>query len=106
MPRFRMNLTHKFNCLQLCALLLFVLVIVALVCSNVQWFSGPRHSRPQTDDEVEDKRRVIRYECLRGMTCGGWADRLKGLMSAYALALLLDRRFEVRHLFHLFLIQM
>jgi hypothetical protein len=33
------------------------------------------------------------YECK--YLCGGWADRLKGIMSVYALSLLVDRRFLI-----------
>lgn len=35
------------------------------------------------------------YECTNEDLCGGWADRLKGIMSAYALALLTDRQLVI-----------
>ena len=35
------------------------------------------------------------YECKKLKSCGGWADRLKGIMSVYALSLLVDRRFLI-----------
>jgi hypothetical protein len=39
----------------------------------------------------KEKKRYIVYECTTRSTCGGWADRLKGIMSAYAIGLLTDR---------------
>ena len=41
-----------------------------------------------------DEIRLVRYECLSN--CGGWADRLKGIMSAYGLALLSDKQFKIK----------
>jgi len=41
-----------------------------------------------------DKKYVI-YECTDEDLCGGWADRLKGIMSAYAISLLTDRYFLI-----------
>ena len=39
---------------------------------------------------------VIQYSCTVPWECGGWADRLKGIMSTYALSLLLNRTFSIQ----------
>ena len=39
-----------------------------------------------------DKNKFLVFSCNN---CGGWADRLKGLLSSYALALLLNRTFII-----------
>lgn len=38
--------------------------------------------------------KYIMYEC--GKICGGWADRLKGIMTTYALSLLTNRTFLIK----------
>jgi hypothetical protein len=38
--------------------------------------------------------KYLQYECDGG--CGGWADRLKGILSSYAFALLTDRQFSLK----------
>ncbi|CAF0752750.1 unnamed protein product [Brachionus calyciflorus] len=38
----------------------------------------------------------IQYECSTDDLCGGWADRIKGVMSSYAISLLTDRRFLIK----------
>jgi hypothetical protein len=43
-----------------------------------------------------DKKYVV-YECTNENICGGWGDRLKGIMSAYAISLLTDRYFLIYH---------
>ena len=47
----------------------------------------PTTSRPS--------KKYLRYEC-DGSGCGGWADRLKGILSSYAFALLTDRQFSLK----------
>jgi len=42
---------------------------------------------------VNPSRKYVRIEC--GGFCGGWGDRLKGMLNAIALGLLLDRAFIV-----------
>ena len=41
------------------------------------------------------KKKTVIYECYGG--CGGWADRLKGIMSSYAWSLITDRYFIIHH---------
>lgn len=43
---------------------------------------------------VEEK--FIQYECSENDICGGWADRLKGLMSTFAFSLITDRTFLIK----------
>ena len=42
----------------------------------------------------ENKNKYIRYECRRPY-CGGWADRLRGLMGAYIWAIFTKREFLI-----------
>lgn len=44
--------------------------------------------------ECVNKNKYIRYECKRPL-CGGWADRLRGLMSAYIWANFTNREFLI-----------
>ena len=41
-----------------------------------------------------NRMKYIQYECnVPHKVCGGWADRLKGIMSTYALSMILNRSF-------------
>jgi hypothetical protein len=46
------------------------------------------------EEFCENKNKYIRYECKRPY-CGGWADRLRGLMSAYIWAIFTKREFLI-----------
>jgi hypothetical protein len=39
------------------------------------------------------QRKYVIYQCLTNDMCGGWADRLKGMMAAYVWSLLTNRTF-------------
>ncbi|XP_070193791.1 uncharacterized protein [Littorina saxatilis] len=56
----------------------------------------PPRSNASVDNagESRQKRRTILYAC-RIAECGGWADRQKGVVSAYVLSVLLDRDFKL-----------
>ena len=43
----------------------------------------------------ESSELVIGYRCTTSWRCGGWGDRLKGIMSTYALSLVLNRSFSI-----------
>ena len=47
------------------------------------------------DDPHERDDGSLRYLVYKCDGCGGWADRLKGILSAYALALILRREFVI-----------
>ncbi len=48
-----------------------------------------------TNDRIKLKsNKYIVFECIEGQ-CRGWADRLKGILSAYAWSLITDRRFYI-----------
>ena len=47
----------------------------------------------QESDEDISTDKFIRFECVHVGVCGGWADRLKGIISTYALSLILKRKF-------------
>lgn len=42
------------------------------------------------------REKYIQFECDSGDICGGWGDRLKGLMSTYAFSLLTGRKFLIK----------
>jgi len=46
---------------------------------------------------ISEEKKYVVYECTKERLCGGWADRLKGIMSAYAVSLLTDRYFLIYH---------
>lgn len=43
---------------------------------------------------IEDN--FIQYECNENDICGGWADRLKGIMSTFAFSLITKRKFLIK----------
>ena len=47
--------------------------------------------------EPDCHRKMLVYECLEDGVCGGLADRQKGIMSAFLLALLTNRTFVLNH---------
>ena len=49
---------------------------------------------PTSHSKNTQNDRYLIYYCAK--TCGGWADRLKGIVIGYVLATLTDRRFGVR----------
>lgn len=46
--------------------------------------------------ELKSKYRYIQFECTDQEACGGWGDRLKGLLSTYAYSLLTNRKFLIK----------
>ena len=54
--------------------------------------SNSSHLQVNRLEEKEEEQYLV-YECK--FHCGGWADRLKGIMSVYALSLLTNRRFLI-----------
>jgi hypothetical protein len=45
--------------------------------------------------KLNDPNKWLIYECSSKFVCGGWADRLKGIMSVYALSLMTNRHFLI-----------
>ena len=50
-----------------------------------------------SDNEACETRNFIVHLCLRSTSCRGWADRQKGIISTYLLALLTNRYFVIVH---------
>jgi len=48
----------------------------------------------QDKQNSENQTKLIVYECSSGI-CGGWADRLRGIMATYVFAILTDRKFKI-----------
>lgn len=61
---------------------LIILLSISLIFTLFVLFQTSRNS---------DNRKYVVYECTNGRLCGGWADRLKGIMSAYAWSLITNR---------------
>jgi hypothetical protein len=64
---------------------------------NVTYFSTTRISKTIFFSKNESDKKYLVYECTNENICGGWGDRLKGIMSAYAISLLTDRYFLIYH---------
>jgi hypothetical protein len=64
---------------------------------NVTYFSTTRISKTIFFSKNESDKKYLVYECTNENICGGWGDRLKGIMSAYAISLLTDRYFLINH---------
>lgn len=64
---------------------------------NTTYFSTTRISRNIYSSKNESDKKYVVYECTRKKLCGGWGDRLKGIMSAYAISLLTDRYLLIYH---------
>ena len=74
---------------------------------NATYSSTTRISRKIYPSKNESDKKYVVYECTKKKLCGGWGDRLKGIMSAYAISLLTDRYLLIYHakpclLYHFF----
>ncbi|RNA37766.1 hypothetical protein BpHYR1_023949 [Brachionus plicatilis] len=50
---------------------------------------------PVLDAKISNK--FIQFECtISGQFCGGWGDRLKGILSTYAISMIIDREFTIK----------
>jgi hypothetical protein len=64
---------------------------------NTTYLSTTRISRNIYSSKNESDKKYVVYECTNEILCGGWGDRLKGIMSAYAISLLTDRYLLIYH---------
>lgn len=46
--------------------------------------------------EMKNNEKYIQFQCTDEDICGGWADRLKGLLSTYAFSLITNRTFLIK----------
>lgn len=60
-------------------------------------FSLTYNLEDNPNNHKEEIKKYVIYQCVDGMLCGGWGDRLKGIFAAYAWALLSDRIFLIHH---------
>ena len=101
-----MNLKRRV-CFIFCLALLNLLVVLLfsglkhLITRDQEWPKCPEHPLNSHLDQDGDSRvRYIRYECLASTQgCGGWGDRLKGILSVYALSKIMNRSF-LMHVTH------
>jgi hypothetical protein len=64
---------------------------------NTTYSSTTKISRNIYSSKNESDKNYVVYECTNEILCGGWGDRLKGIMSAYAISLLTDRYLLIYH---------
>lgn len=96
-----MGTVENFKCL---FLVFIIVVIVKIIISSgslklfneiFEYGSGASISR-NLDLPAKKHERYLIYECVHNhFMCGGWADRLKGIFSTYAWALLTNRKFLI-----------
>lgn len=69
---------------------IFITILIIQFCLIVSNFT-----RSSKDNENSFGKKYVIYECTNDEICGGWADRLKGIMSAYAWSLITNREFLI-----------
>lgn len=67
---------------------IFVLILLIFLIAN--FFIN------NEKNQIIASKKFIQFECLEKDLCGGWADRLKGILSTYAFSLILNRTFLIR----------
>lgn len=67
------------------------LLIFIVLCFFLKYFTINYLHKPE-----KKSIKVLRYVCDNERLCGGWGDRLKGIVSLYAWSLLTNRRFELK----------
>ena len=68
-----------------------LLLVLALIFIFINFLKEPHVI---TKYKVLKEKKYVMYECTNSL-CGGWGDRLKGIMSAYAWSLLTNRIFLI-----------
>jgi hypothetical protein len=77
------------------SIFLFVLVCYySIIIRRKNNLLDNNNKQANLSDNHQNK--YIVYECSQYVSCGGWADRLKGIMSTYAISLLTDRKLVIR----------
>ena len=72
------------------------LIVITVISSSCVFISKTFFAQYANIDnlaKLNDPNKWLIYECKNH--CGGWADRLKGIMSVYALSLLTQRHFLI-----------
>jgi len=64
---------------------------------NATFSSSIGFSKTIYFSQHESEKKYVVYECTYEFLCGGWGDRLKGIMSAYAISLLTNRDLLIYH---------
>jgi len=77
-------------------LIISILTLILFIYIKTRDRASLNHSYNEIKTIINSQRKYIVYECTQYVTCGGWADRLKGIMSAYAIALLSDRHLVIK----------
>ncbi|CAF0779901.1 unnamed protein product [Brachionus calyciflorus] len=67
--------------------LLLIILAIFLIYKNFTF---------QSRQKIIKGLKYLQYECLFDEDCGGWGDRLKGVLSAYAFAKILNRKFVIK----------
>lgn len=78
----------------------YFFILVFLVILLLFFYNQSEHLRFYINfekiQEIEQNKKYIEYECSDADTCGGWGDRLKGLLSTYGYAQILNRKFLIK----------
>ncbi|RNA02078.1 hypothetical protein BpHYR1_038632 [Brachionus plicatilis] len=70
------------------ALLIFIFVCIYYYQNDLLYIP---------DLGLKNQTKFIQYECTKpSEICGGWGDRLKGILSTYAISMILDRKFTIK----------
>ena len=72
------------------------LIFVVFVSFFLLWLNYNRLIANEVFSPHHLHTKYIQYECLQSDLCGGWADRLKGILSSYAFALITDRSLTIK----------
>ncbi len=72
----------------------FIFLFLSINFSLISFYNFK--NKPKNFPSKTKQNKYIVYECIEGMgLCGGWADRLKGIYSAYAWSLISGRKFYI-----------
>ncbi|CAF0923318.1 unnamed protein product [Brachionus calyciflorus] len=74
---------------------LIIVVIFTLIVIKIS-FLLTNQKNIVTISGIKKNDYFIQYECSQNDLCGGWADRVKAIMSTYAFSLLTNRKFLIK----------
>ncbi len=75
--------------------ILFILLFLLFYIEQLSQYITAYSKLLDNYTEKKESNKYIVYECIDGMLCGGWGDRLKGIYSAYAWSLISGRKFYI-----------
>lgn len=82
-----------YNCWQFVIAVLIAAILILTLTNTIQLVAPYGLSR--LFSKRTRPKLVIGYACTEQLTCGGWADRQKGIVSAYILSSILGQEFRI-----------